>query len=106
MLAGLRPELTVSLPRPNTAMLLASDVAAPFDDPDEKAAVRYLGLYGDSARPYIPLCMPPAAIGGMFVLPKSTAPASLNLLARVESSFDKTPFRAGEPSVMLSPRYL
>ena len=30
--------------------------------------------------------MPPAAIGGMFVFPSNTAPASLNLLASVESS--------------------
>jgi hypothetical protein len=42
--AGLRPLLTVSLPIPKTAMLEAIDVAAPFDDPDEKAPVRYLEL--------------------------------------------------------------
>jgi hypothetical protein len=87
-------------------MLLAKDVAAPLEDPDEKAAVRYFELYGDSARPYRPLCIPPAAMGGMLVFPSSTAPASLSLFANVESSLDMTPLRAGEPSVILRPWYL
>jgi hypothetical protein len=45
-----------------------------------KAAVRYSALYGLSALPYTPLCIPPAAIGGIFVLPIRIAPASLSLL--------------------------
>jgi hypothetical protein len=104
--AGLRPLLTVSLPIPKTAILDAVDVAAPLDDPEEKAAVRYFELYGDSARPYRPLCIPPAAMGGMFVLPIRTAPASLNFAAIAESSLDINPSRAGEPFVTLRPRYL
>jgi hypothetical protein len=38
--AGERPELTVSEPNPNAAKLAAVDVAAPFDEPEENAAVR------------------------------------------------------------------
>lgn len=39
--AGDLPEDTVSLPRLNAAKDAAVEVAEPFDDPDEKAAVRY-----------------------------------------------------------------
>jgi hypothetical protein len=42
--AGERPELTVSDPIPNAAKLAAVEVAEPFDEPDENAAVRYSGL--------------------------------------------------------------
>jgi len=38
--AGDRPELTVSDPRPKAAKLAAVEVAEPFDEPDENAAVR------------------------------------------------------------------
>lgn len=38
--AGDLPELTVSEPRPKAAKLAAVDVAEPFDDPEEKAAVK------------------------------------------------------------------
>ena len=44
MEAGLRPLLTVSLPMPKAAMLDAIEVAAPLEDPDEKAPVRYFEL--------------------------------------------------------------
>jgi hypothetical protein len=42
--AGERPELTVSDPRPKAAKLAAVDVAEPFEEPDENAAVRYSKL--------------------------------------------------------------
>jgi hypothetical protein len=42
--AGERPELTVSDPMPNAAKLAAVEVAEPFEEPDENAAVRYSGL--------------------------------------------------------------
>jgi hypothetical protein len=38
--AGDLPDETVSDPIPKAAKLAAVDVPAPFDDPDEKAAVR------------------------------------------------------------------
>ena len=37
--AGDRPELTVSEPSPKAAKLAAVEVPAPFDEPDENAAV-------------------------------------------------------------------
>lgn len=40
MEAGERPELTVSDPKPKAAKLAAVEVAEPFDEPEEKAAVR------------------------------------------------------------------
>jgi hypothetical protein len=42
--AGLRPLLTVSLPIPKADILEAIEVAAPFEDPEEKAPVRYFEL--------------------------------------------------------------
>ena len=104
--AGLRPLLTVPLPMPKAAILAVTDVAAPFEEPDENAAVRYFSLYGDSARPYNPLCIPPAAMGGMFVFPINTAPASRNFPAMAESPLDMRPLSAGEPLVTLMPETL
>lgn len=78
--AGLIPDETVSSSIPNAAKLAAVAAADPLEDPDVKAAVRYSALYGLSALPYTPLCIPPAAIGGIFVLPIRIAPASLSLL--------------------------
>ena len=43
--------------------------------------------------------MPPAAMGGIFVLPTRIAPAALNFAAMPESSFEARPARAGEPFV-------
>jgi hypothetical protein len=105
-LAGDLPELTVSDPIPNTPMLAATDTAAPLDDPDEKAAGRYVLLYGLSGRPYKPRCIPPAAIGGMFVFPSSTAPASRSCLAMPESSLEQRFASAGEPFVTVRPATL
>jgi hypothetical protein len=51
LLAGDLPLETVSDPIAKTAILAAVDVAAPFEDPDEKAAVKYFELYGLSALP-------------------------------------------------------
>src|SRR4051812_49246946 len=59
--AGERPEEIVSSPTPKTPKLAAVAVADPLEEPDAKAAVRYSALYGDSARPYTPRCIPPAA---------------------------------------------
>ena len=56
------------------AVLAAVAVPDPFDEPDAKGAVRNDALYGLSARPYTPRCMPPFAIGGMFVSPRQIAP--------------------------------
>lgn len=106
MLAGDRPLDTVSEPIPNTAMLQVVDTAAPLDDPEEKAAARYLELYGLSARPYWPLGIPPAAMGGIFVFPRSMAPAEPSFDAMNESDVDCRPARAGDPLVTVRPSYL
>ena len=44
--AGERPELTVSDPSPNAAKLAAVDVPEPLEEPELKAAVRYLCVEG------------------------------------------------------------
>ena len=44
--AGERPELTVSDPSPNAAKLAAVDVPEPLEEPELKAAVRYLCMNG------------------------------------------------------------
>jgi hypothetical protein len=49
--AGDLPDETVSDAMPKATKLAAVEVATPFDDPEEKAAVRYSELYGLSARP-------------------------------------------------------
>jgi len=99
--AGERPELTVSLPKPNAAKLAAVDVPEPFEEPLLKAAVKYSRLYGDSARPYSPLCMPEAIMGGVLVLPMHTAPAARNFSAMKESLVATRSLKAGEPAAQV-----
>ena len=104
--AGDRPELTVSDPRPNAAKLAAVDVAEPFEEPDEKAAVKYSRLYGLSALPYSPRCMPLAIIGGVLVRPTYTAPPLRSCSLTKESSLATTSARAGDPDAHVMPLYL
>jgi len=106
LLAGDRPEDTVSLPSPNAAKLAAVDVAEPLLDPDEKAAVRYSRLYGLSARPKRPLCMPEAIIGGVFVRPMHTAPAARNCVATKQSSLATRFSKAGDAEAHVMPAYI
>jgi hypothetical protein len=103
--AGERPELTVSDPSPKAAKLAAVEVADPFDEPDENAAVRYSRLYGLSARPYKPRCIPEAIIGGVLVLPMHTAPALRSCSATKESSLATRFANAGDPEEQVMPLY-
>lgn len=103
--AGERPELTVSDPRPKAAKLAAVDVAEPLDEPDEKAAVRYSGLYGLSARPYKPRCIPEAIMGGVLVVPMQTAPALRSCSATKQSSLATRLAKAGDPEEHVMPLY-
>lgn len=103
--AGERPELTVSDPSPKAAKLAAVDVADPLDEPDEKAAVRYSRLYGLSARPYKPRCIPEAIIGGVLVVPMQTAPAFRSCSATKESSLAMRFANAGDPEEHVMPLY-
>jgi hypothetical protein len=96
--AGDRPDETVSSARPNTAMLAAVETPHPLDEPDPIAAARYDALYGLSARPYRPRCMPPFAIGGIFVFPRGMAPAARRA-PTVKASWPAVRFwNAGEPA--------
>lgn len=104
--AGERPELTVSDPRPNAAKEAAVDVPDPFDEPEENAAVKYSKLYGLSARPCSPLCIPEAIIGGVFVRPTQTAPAPRSFSATKESLFATRSLNAGEPVAQVMPLYI
>jgi hypothetical protein len=104
--AGDRPDEIVSSPMPNSPKLDAVAVADPFDDPEAKAAVRYSALYGDSARPYTPRCIPPAAIGGILVRPRMTAPAPLIFFTVNASSFATRLRKAGEPDATVMPSIL
>ena len=103
--AGERPELTVSDPKPKAAKLAAVDVAEPLEEPDENAAVRYSKLYGLSARPYKPRCMPEAIIGGVLVVPMHTAPAFRSCSATNESSLATRFANAGDPEEQVMPLY-
>lgn len=104
--AGDLPELTVSEPSPKAAKLAAVDVAAPFEEPEEKAAVKYSRLYGLSARPCRPLCIPLAIMGGVFVLPIQTAPPLRSSPFTKESSFATKSLKAGDPEAQVMPLYL
>src|SRR5688572_28265749 len=60
--AGARPLDHVSSPSPKAQRDAAVAVPEPFDDPEPNAEVSHSALYGLSARPYAPRCMPPFAI--------------------------------------------
>ncbi|CAH0253453.1 hypothetical protein SRABI128_02968 [Microbacterium sp. Bi128] len=102
--AGARPLDHVSSPRPKTPNDAAVAVPEPFDDPDANADVRKSALYGLSARPYSPRCMPPFAIGGMFVSPRQMAPASRSRAIVNASSFATRSANAGLPAATVRPR--
>jgi hypothetical protein len=104
LVAGPRPDDQVSSPRPKAAKLAAVAVPDPFDEPEAKGAVRKAALYGLSARPYTPRCMPPLAIGGMFVSPRQMAPPARSRSIVNASCWATSCANAGLPAAAVSPR--
>lgn len=99
-----RGRLTTSPPpNPNAAKLAAVDVPAPLEEPDANGAVRHPALYGLSARPCRPRCIPPLAIGGMFVLPRQIAPPARNRSTANASRWATSLANAGEPAAAVNP---
>src|SRR4051812_3609598 len=101
--AGARPLDHVSSPSPKAAKLAAVAVPDPFDEPDPNAAVSQSALYGLSARPYTPRCMPPLAMGGMLVSPISTAPARRSRSTVYASRRATSEENAGDPAAAVRP---
>ncbi|MNN22872.1 hypothetical protein D3C81_1362500 [compost metagenome] len=101
--AGPRPLDQVSSARPKALKLAAVAVPAPLDEPEAKGAVRKLALYGLSARPYTPRCMPPLAMGGMLVLPRHTAPAARRRSMVKASRWATRSLKAGLPEAAVRP---
>src|SRR5690625_1315615 len=101
--AGARPDDQVSSPRPKAAKLAVVAVPDPFEEPEAQALVSQSALYGLSARPSRPRCMPPLASGGMFVSPRQMAPPARRR-SIVNASFWATrSAKAGEPEATVSP---